>query len=35
MQDYLYENRGSLGDGAFFARYEEKLRLDSKKIGRR
>jgi protein-disulfide isomerase len=34
MHDYLYENQGSLGDEAFFASYEKKLKLDSAKIGR-
>jgi protein-disulfide isomerase len=34
MHDYLYENQGSLGDEAFFARYEEKLKLDSTKLNR-
>jgi len=34
MHDYLYENQGSLGDEAFFAKYEKKLKLDSAKIGR-
>jgi protein-disulfide isomerase len=32
--DYLYENQGSLGDEALYARYEKKLKLDSAKIER-
>jgi protein-disulfide isomerase len=34
MHDYLYENQVSLGDEAFFAKYERKLKLDATKIGR-
>jgi len=34
MHDHLYENQGSLGDEAFFASYERKLKLDSTKIAR-
>jgi protein-disulfide isomerase len=34
MHDYLYENQGSLGDEAFFASYEKKLKLDSTKLKR-
>jgi protein-disulfide isomerase len=34
MHDYLYENQGSLGDEAFFATYERKLRLDPTKLKR-
>jgi protein-disulfide isomerase len=34
MHDYLYENQVSLGDGAFFAKYEKDLKLDSAKIKR-
>jgi protein-disulfide isomerase len=32
MHDYLYENQGSLGDEAFFVKYEKKLKLDSAKL---
>jgi len=32
MHDYLYENQGSLGDEAFFAKYEKKIKLDSAKV---
>ncbi len=34
MHDYLYENQGSLGDEAFFANYEKRLKLDSAKLNR-
>jgi protein-disulfide isomerase len=34
MHDYLYENQPSLGDEAFFAKYEEKLKLDLPKLKR-
>lgn len=34
MHDYLYENQGSLGDEAFFANYERKLKLDLPKLNR-
>jgi protein-disulfide isomerase len=34
MHDYLYENQGSLGNEAFFAKYEKKLKLDSTKLER-
>ncbi|MGA2664100.1 MAG: thioredoxin domain-containing protein [Nitrososphaerales archaeon] len=34
MHDYLYENQGSLGDEAFFANHEKKIKLDSAKIAR-
>jgi len=32
MHDYLYENQTSLGDEAFFAKYEGKLKLDVAKL---
>jgi protein-disulfide isomerase len=32
MHDYLYENQGSLGDEAFFAKFETRLKLDASKI---
>jgi protein-disulfide isomerase len=32
MHDHLYENQGSLGDVAFFAKFEAKLKLDPKKV---
>jgi protein-disulfide isomerase len=35
MHDYLYENQPSLGDEAFFAKYEEKLKLDLPKLNYR
>ena len=34
MHDYLYENQASLGDEAFFASYEKKLKLDTAKLSR-
>ncbi|MGH9919331.1 MAG: DsbA family protein, partial [Nitrososphaerales archaeon] len=34
MHDFLYENQVSLGDEAFFAKYENKLMLDTTKLGR-
>jgi protein-disulfide isomerase len=34
MHDYLFENQRSLGDEAFFAEFERKLKLDIAKIGR-
>ena len=34
MHDYLYENQPSLGDVAFFADYEKKLKLDVAKLER-
>ena len=34
MHDYLYENQGHLGDDAYFARYEGKLKLDVARIDR-
>jgi protein-disulfide isomerase len=34
MHDHLYENQASLGDEAFFARYEKKLGLDLPKLER-
>jgi protein-disulfide isomerase len=34
MHDYLYENQESLGDEAFFAAYERKIKLDSAKLNR-
>jgi protein-disulfide isomerase len=33
MHDYLYENQGQLGNEAFFAAYEKKLKLDVAKLG--
>jgi protein-disulfide isomerase len=32
MHDYLYENQASLGDEAFFEKYEKKLKLDMPKL---
>jgi protein-disulfide isomerase len=32
VHDYLYENQPSLGDEAFFAKYEEELKLDVAKV---
>lgn len=34
MHDYLYENQPSLGDEAFFAKYERKVKLDLLKLNR-
>src|SRR5271170_281372 len=34
LHDYLYENQGSLGDEAFFVRYEKKVGLDTTKLQR-
>jgi len=34
MHDYLYENQQSLGDEAFLAKYEGKLKLDLLKLNR-
>jgi protein-disulfide isomerase len=34
MHDYLFENQRALDDEAYFARYEEKLKLDPARIGR-
>jgi protein-disulfide isomerase len=34
MHDHLYENQGSLGDEAFFSKYETKLKLDVTKLQR-
>src|SRR5271155_798978 len=34
MHDCLYENQGSLGDDAFFEKYEKKLKLDTTKLNR-
>ncbi len=34
MHDYLYENQESLGDEAFFARFERKLKLDVAQLER-
>src|SRR5277367_2639446 len=32
MHDFLYENQTSLGDEAFFAKYEKKIKLDVTKL---
>jgi protein-disulfide isomerase len=32
MHDFLYENQRFLGDAAYFAKYEEKLKLDATRI---
>jgi protein-disulfide isomerase len=34
MHDFLYENQRSLGDEAFFARFERKLKLDVAQLDR-
>jgi protein-disulfide isomerase len=34
MHDYLYENQPSLGDEAFFGKFEGKLNLDVAKLNR-
>ncbi|HTS33864.1 MAG TPA: DsbA family protein [Thermoplasmata archaeon] len=34
MHDYLYEHQDSLGDEAFFARFEQKLKLDLARLDR-
>ena len=34
MHDYLYENQPSLGDEAFFSKYERKVKLDLLKLNR-
>src|SRR5579872_6772917 len=34
MHDFLYENQRYMGDEAYFAKAEEKLKLDAAKIGR-
>ena len=34
MHDFLYENQRSMGDEAYFAQYEARLKLDVARIGR-
>jgi protein-disulfide isomerase len=34
MHDYLYENQESLGDEAYFGRFERKLKLDMARLER-